>query len=60
MKLLKLIVCCDMNYGIGKDGKLPWKIKSEMQHFKNKTIKNGNNVCIMGQKNIDLYANVRI
>ena len=50
MKFLKLIVCCDKNYGIGKQGKLPWNIKSEMAHFKEKTIKNGNNMCIMGRK----------
>ena len=50
MKFLKLIVCCDKNYGIGKQGQLPWRIKSEMEHFKRKTTKNGNNMCIMGRK----------
>lgn len=53
MKLLKLIVCCDANNGIGKDGILPWSIKSEMNHFKNTTIGNGNNVCVMGRKTYD-------
>lgn len=53
MKLLKLIVCCDANNGIGKNETLPWRVKSEMNHFKNTTIGNGNNVCIMGRKTYD-------
>ena len=47
-KLLKIIVCCDNNYGIGNKNDLPWKIKSEMEIFK--TIGNGNNCVIMGSK----------
>ena len=46
---LKLIVCCDKNNGIGKNGKLPWNIRSEMKLFKEKTIGNGNNCVIMGK-----------
>ena len=49
-KLLKIIVCCDNNYGIGNGNDLPWKIKSEMEIFKKKTIGNGNNCVIMGSK----------
>ena len=48
MKFFKLIVCCDSNLGIGKKNKLPWKNKTEMSIFKNKTIGNGNNCVIMG------------
>lgn len=49
-KLLKIIVCCDNNYGIGSKNDLPWRIKSEMELFKRKTIGNGNNCVIMGSK----------
>ena len=46
--MFKLILCCDNNYGIGKDNKLPWCVKKEMEIFRNKTIKNGRNCVIMG------------
>ena len=49
MKLLNIIVCCDNNYGIGKNNGLPWCIKEEMRLFKNKTIGNNNNCVIMGK-----------
>lgn len=45
--MLKLIVCVDSNNGIGLNNKLPWNIKSEMQHFKNTTI---NHTVVMGRK----------
>lgn len=48
MKLLKLIVCCDNELGIGKKNDLPWKNKTEMKLFKNKTIGKENNCVIMG------------
>tara|TARA_Y100001970_G_C14167535_1_gene822201 strand:+ start:511 stop:1026 length:516 start_codon:yes stop_codon:yes gene_type:complete len=48
MKILKIIVCCDKNYGIGKNGTLPWNDKNEMKIFKNKTIHKKNNCVIMG------------
>jgi len=49
MKLLNIIVCCDNNYGIGRNNELPWTIKEEMRIFKNKTIGNNNNCVIMGK-----------
>ena len=49
MVKLKLIVCCDANYGIGKNNKLPWNIPKEMKIFKGKTIGNKNNCVIMGK-----------
>lgn len=49
-KPIKVIVCCDKNYGIGIDNDLPWKINNEMKIFKNKTIGNNNNCIIMGSK----------
>ena len=46
---VKLIVCCDANYGIGKNNKLPWSIPKEMKIFKEKTIGKYNNCVIMGK-----------
>ncbi len=45
--MLKMIVCADLNNGIGKDNKLPWSIKSEMEHFKNTT---SGHTIVMGRK----------
>ena len=50
MKLLKMIVCCDAKNGIGKNNKLPWSDKEEINLFKHKTIGNNNNCVIMGSK----------
>lgn len=49
MTKVKLIVCCDSNYGIGKNNQLPWSIPEEMKLFKEKTIGSGNNCVIMGK-----------
>lgn len=38
MGKLSIIVAADPNDGIGKDGALPWKIRSEMQFFKRTTM----------------------
>lgn len=45
--MLKMIVCTDLNNGIGKDNKLPWSIKSEMEHFKQTT---QGHAVVMGRK----------
>ena len=47
---VKLIVCCDANYGIGYQNNLPWKIPEEMKLFQSKTIGNHNNCVIMGRQ----------
>ena len=47
---VKLIVCCDKNYGIGYNNKLPWYIPEDMKIFRDKTIGNKNNCVIMGRK----------
>jgi len=47
-----IVACCNKN-GIGKDGVLPWKLKKEMQYFKEITTKAPDglrNVVIMGRK----------
>lgn len=49
-----MIVATDLRRGIGKDGKLPWNIKADMQHFKKITSTtedpNKENAVIMGRK----------
>ena len=39
------IVAMDENNGIAKQGKIPWKSKTDMKFFKDKTI---NNIVVMG------------
>lgn len=43
---LNLIAALDMNEGIGKDNKLAWRIRKEINYFKEKTI---GSVIIMGR-----------
>uniref|UniRef100_A0A6C0KV73 dihydrofolate reductase n=1 Tax=viral metagenome TaxID=1070528 RepID=A0A6C0KV73_9ZZZZ len=48
-----IIVACDVNGGIGKDGKLPWYIPPDMKYFKTVTTEapeNTINAVIMGRK----------
>ena len=44
---ITLIAAMDDNLGIGKDGRLPWHNKEDLQHFKDYT---QGKVCIMGRK----------
>ena len=44
---ITLIAAMDDNLGIGKDGRLPWHNKDDLQHFKDYT---QGKVCIMGRK----------
>ena len=43
---MEAILATDINFGISKDGKIPWKSKKDMSFFFNKT---KNNVVIMGK-----------
>lgn len=49
-----LVVAVDQNFGIGKDGKLPWHFKKELQYFKDLTTSTEDpsniNVVIMGRR----------
>jgi dihydrofolate reductase len=45
MNNIEAIVAVDNNYGIAKNGQIPWKSKTDMLFFKQKTI---NNIVIMG------------
>lgn len=47
MTNIESIVAVDQNYGLAKDGKIPWKSKTDMSFFKQKTI---NNIVVMGSK----------
>lgn len=45
--MYRIIVCTDMGGGIGKDGKIPWYIKEDLEHFKQTTL---NSIVVMGRK----------
>ena len=49
---MNLIVACDINNGIGKENKLPWKIKEDLKYFRKVTIHTDfptqQNIVIMG------------
>ena len=49
MNNIEAIVAIDNNYGIAKNGQIPWKSKTDMIFFKQKTI---NNIVIMGTKTL--------
>ena len=55
IKSIKLIVCCDVNYGIGKNNRLPWNIPEEMAHFRRKTIGTHNNCVIMEEIHLRVF-----
>jgi dihydrofolate reductase len=49
MPKIESIVAVDEEYGLAKDGKIPWKNKEDMKFFKQKTI---GNIVIMGSKTL--------
>jgi len=49
MTNIEAIVAVDQNYGLAKNGQIPWKSKTDMKFFKQKTI---NNVVVMGSKTL--------
>lgn len=48
-----IIVAAEENFGIGKNGVMPWNFKNELKHFQDVTTKTGNpdkqNMVIMGR-----------
>jgi dihydrofolate reductase len=46
---VEAILAVDSQFGLAKYGKIPWKNKTDLQFFKNKTT---NNVIIMGSKTL--------
>jgi dihydrofolate reductase len=45
--MIKAIFACDDDWGIGKDGGLPWSNPLDLKWFKETTL---GNVCVMGRK----------
>ena len=49
---MNLIIACDINNGIGKENKLPWKIKEDLKYFRKVTTRTDfptqKNIVIMG------------
>jgi len=48
--MIRAILACDSNKGIGRNGTIPWKHKDDMRFFKMATIGHGNNIVVMGRK----------
>ncbi len=48
--MLSMIFACDENGAIGKDGDLPWRQSTDLQHFKRTTL---NKTVVMGRKTWD-------
>ena len=49
---MKIIVACDKNWGIGKDGRLLVSIPSDMKRFKELTV---GNVIVAGRKTVETF-----
>jgi len=49
MTNIEAIVAVDQNYGLAKNGQIPWKSKTDMNFFRQKTI---NNIVVMGSKTL--------
>jgi len=47
---ISLIVACDSEYGIGKNGGIPWRSKADFAHFKKTTM---GHPMITGRQNFD-------
>ena len=52
--MIKAIVCTDINFGIGKDNNLLFKLSKDMQYFKEKTL---NSVVVCGYKTLLSFPN---
>lgn len=48
-----IVGVCKYNFGIGKDGILPWHFKKDLQYFSKITRGNGSNAILMGRKTWD-------
>lgn len=47
--MIKAIVCCDKNFGIGKNGGLLFNLKADMEYFKTKTLYS---IVVMGENTL--------
>jgi len=48
--MISIIVACDSEYGIGKDGKMPWRFPADFAYFKETTM---GHPMITGRKNFE-------
>ena len=48
--MVSIIVACDKNWGIGKNGKMPWRFPADFAYFKSKTL---GHPMITGRKNFE-------
>tara|TARA_Y100000813_G_C24146776_1_gene345128 strand:+ start:618 stop:1217 length:600 start_codon:yes stop_codon:yes gene_type:complete len=46
---MNIIVAACKNKGIGVGNRLPWRLKNELNYFKNVTVGKGNNAVVMGK-----------
>ena len=57
MKFNLIVAVCGKSFGIGNNGQLPWRLKSEMKHFASTTTTTKDtskrNAVIMGRKTWD-------
>lgn len=53
-----LIYARDQNYGIGKDGSIPWKDRNDLIHFFETTTKGEKNALICGTKTYESMKNI--
>lgn len=44
--MFKMIVAHDDNFGISKNGKIPWRVPEDFKYFKNYTM---DSICVMGR-----------
>ena len=49
MNIIEAILAVDSEFGLSKDGKIPWNNKIDMKFFRDKTI---NNIVVMGSKTL--------
>ena len=51
---IDMVVAVDLDYGIGRDGKIPWRLKGDLQRFREITCQTRSaskrNVVLMGRK----------
>ena len=52
-KLLHLIVACAENRVMGRNGRLPWRIPEDWQHFQNET---AGQICVLGRICYETWA----
>jgi dihydrofolate reductase len=56
-KIPEIVVALDCAGGFGKDGKIPWHIPEDLQHFKNLT---AGHVCVMGRRTYNDMLDMRV